>query len=92
MEKIKCAGVGDNDGFFELSTEDFKRQCLCEFTPDQRDVDLHKRLEQYYHETPDSMSNKDALVCWKQFKQWADERGYTQKEINHAKRQINIRN
>lgn len=92
MKRIECAGVGDNNGFFEFSPEQFKREFLCVFTPNQRDVDLDKRLEQYYRETPDSMSNKDARVCWKQFKQWAAEHGYTQENINRAKRRVSSRN
>jgi len=61
-----------------------------DFTPDKRDVALYERLDQYYKDTPDSMGNRAAVRYWREFKQWCNERDYTQDEINRAKR--NVRN
>lgn len=65
--------------------EEFKKYYLSEFKPDMRAVKLHDRLQQYYNETPDSMSNKYALPKWQNFLMWCNEHGYTREEINRAK-------
>ena len=61
-----------------------------DFTPAQREIDLHERLELYYRQTPDEMDNRTAMGYWKEFKRWCAERGYTQEEINRAKRNVRI--
>jgi hypothetical protein len=66
---------------------EFDGQYLCVFTVDERTCELQDRLQQYYQDTPDSMSNKNAFVHWKKFKKWACLNGYSSQEINHAKRQ-----
>jgi hypothetical protein len=68
-----------------MTQEYFKQQFLCEFTPDSRFQELCERLQQYYIETPDELSNKEALVKWKEFREWCRIMGYTIKEINEAK-------
>lgn len=55
------------------------------FEINTRDSRLQDRLQQYYDETPDSMSNKDAMVKWREFKEWCRIEGYTPEEINKAK-------
>jgi hypothetical protein len=67
---------------------EFNQQYLGSFTTDQRQIDLYERLKQYYNDTPDSMSNATAMPYFKDFKQWCRERGYTQDEINSAKRNL----
>ena len=57
-----------------------------EFKPDQRFTDLCDRLALYYQQTPWEMSNKTAYKYLREFKKWCKERGYTQEEINKAKR------
>ena len=68
--------------------EEFKRLYLGEFTPSQRDIELYDRLLGYYKNTPDSMSNRSAMVEWRLFKKWCDDHNYSQQEINAMKRQI----
>jgi hypothetical protein len=58
-----------------------------DFTPDEREIALHERLVKYYKDTPDSMSNRDALPYWKAFNKWCNGNGYTREEVNNAKRQ-----
>ena len=65
----------------EMSTEDY----LCTFELDYSFSKLCDRLQKYYDDTPDSMGNKEAAKCWKEFRQWCESRGYTQIEINKAK-------
>ena len=72
--------------YSELIAPDYK-ELLGEFKPDERAIELHDRLQQYYNETPDSMSNKGASPKWQAFLMWCDMRGYTREEINNAKRQ-----
>ena len=69
-----------------MNHEDYKRIWLGEFVPDERYLKLVDRLNQYYRDTPDSMSNQDALPHWKAFKTWCNQHGYTQEELNQAKR------
>lgn len=66
--------------------EQWNKQYLGDFKVNTRFNDLCDRLQEYYTSTPDSMNNKDAMKYWKLFKQWCGERGYTQEEINKAKR------
>ena len=40
-----------------------------DFTPDQREIDLHERLELYYRQTPDEMDNRtdrdwETKICY----------------------------
>ena len=72
-----------------MNEKDFKNQFFGDFTPDQRDIDLHERLKKYYLDTPDSMNNYDALRYLKEFKQWSLDHGYTQEEVNRAKMNFN---
>lgn len=57
-----------------------------DFTPDPRDTALHNRMLKYYRDTPNGMDNKEAMVYWREFRQWCNDRGYTQEEIVKAKR------
>ena len=61
-----------------------------EFKPDERQISLHERLEQYYRDTPDEVDNRTAMKHWLEFKQWCNDCGYTQDEINRAKRNVRI--
>lgn len=71
-----------------MNEAEFKNLYLGTFEPNQRSADLHKRLELYYSQTPDSMSSKQALHYWREFKTWCREAGYSQKEIGVAKRHV----
>lgn len=62
------------------------------FEPDEKYILLVNRLQQYYDDTPDSMSNRNATLLWKKFIQWCNERGYTRDEINKAKRDCRFKN
>jgi len=67
-------------------SEEYKKQMLGEFAPDQRAIDLHDRLQKYYDDTPDCMNNAKARPIWKEFVRWCGEHEYTQEDINTAKR------
>ncbi len=69
---------------------DFKVFLCEEFTPSQLEVNLHERLNLYYQQTPNEMDNRDALPHWIDFKKWCFKHGYTQEEINRAKRKKRI--
>ena len=69
-----------------MSDTKFKREMLGDFTPDQRDIDLHERLDKYYEDTPDSMNNKDARFHFEVFRTWCSDNGYTHEEVTRAKR------
>lgn len=69
-----------------MSTEEFKRMMLGEFKCDSRKHTLEERLQKYYTDTPSSMSNRYAMVKWKEFKNWCEINGYTKGEINKAKK------
>lgn len=63
-----------------------KRYFFGAFTPDTRFIKLCDRLQKYYLEAPSSMDNREAMIRWKSFKSWCDDNGYTQEEINKAKK------
>tara|TARA_R110002049_G_scaffold255016_3_gene430542 strand:+ start:8760 stop:9044 length:285 start_codon:yes stop_codon:yes gene_type:complete len=73
---------GDN------SEQEFKKLYLGDFKVSDREIDLRERLELYYRQTPYEMDNRTAMGYWKEFNRWCVERGYTQKEINQAKRNL----
>ena len=73
-----------------MNEADFKRQYLGDFKPDVRDIELHKKLERYYKDTPDDMPNRTSMKYWEEFKRWCSDRGCTQDEINRAKRDARI--
>ena len=63
----------------------YRAHYLCEWRPDHRTIALHDLLNGYYNDTKDC-SNTVAMVQWAKFKQRCAEQGYTQCEINQAKR------
>ena len=63
-----------------------KEQYFCEFKADERFQALCERLQKYYNDTPSLMSNRHAVQQWNLFKLWCRNNGYTQDEINIAKR------
>lgn len=70
----------------------WREQFLGDFKPDDRKNALVDRLEEYYKSTPSGMDNRNAMKYWKEFICWAGDRGYTQQEINKAKRDSRFRN
>lgn len=72
-----------------MSKEEFERQFMGVFTPDKRLAALDERLYQYYKDAPHSMPNREALPYWIEFKRWCLVMGYSQREINIAKRNCN---
>jgi len=56
-----------------------------DFTPNQRSIVLHERLSRYYKQT-DEVGDKKAQFLYRGFKVWCKKRGYTQDDINKAKR------
>lgn len=57
----------------------------CEFKPDQRLVELDKKLGEYYAAT-ENCSNQVARDYWLSLKLWCMRNGYSHDEINAAKR------
>lgn len=65
---------------------DFYKQMIGDWKADPVETQLIERLQQYYDETPDHLSHKDALIKWKEFREWARAMGYTSADINRVKR------
>lgn len=76
------------DKLRDLPAEEYRKQMLGEWLPDKRLEALYQRLEKYYKDTPDSMSNRNAMPYWLEFRKWCDRNGYTQEEINRAKMNV----
>jgi hypothetical protein len=71
----------------QTTEQEFKRLYMGEFTPDQREIDLDAELEKYYTDT-ETCDNKTAARHWKIFTDWRNDRGYTQQEVNRAKKRV----
>jgi hypothetical protein len=71
-----------------VQAEDFRQQFLGDFKIDERRRALVARLEEYYRNTPDSMSNREAFQHWNDFIWWCDQYGYSKAEINAAKMEV----
>jgi hypothetical protein len=69
----------------ENSSLSFEKQYLGDFQVTEREIKLHEKLEDYYSRTGNEVSNKNAMVIWKEFKTWADNHNYSSKEINIAR-------
>ena len=69
-----------------MNKKEYKEMYCCDFKPSEREEKLVKRLQRYYDNTRDTMGNRLAIIHWKEFKEWTDLHGYTNKEINMAKR------
>jgi hypothetical protein len=63
---------------------------MGEFTPDQPEIDLDAELEKYYTAT-ETCDNKTAQRHWKIFNDWRNDGGYTQDEVNRAKKRVTNR-
>lgn len=57
----------------------------CEFKPDQRLIELDKKLGEY-HAATENLTDKKAHDYWMSFKLWCMQNGYSHDEINSAKR------
>ena len=65
-----------------MNEKTFEEIYMGKFVVDNNLISLDERLLQYYKET-ETLDNKQALDCWKVFREWAV--GYTNEEINRAK-------
>lgn len=70
--------------------EKWKEQYDCSFEPDPRWEGLIENLEQYFLDS-EHLTNKEAMLLWRQFRQWCRYYGFTSKEINQAKQSVNHR-
>lgn len=68
--------------------EEFKILYLGEFKPDERQIQLHERLKQYYREVDGCGCPKTDREAYRAFRGWCYDRGYTQEEVNSAKKCI----
>jgi len=66
-----------------MNPEEFRRLYECVFEPDQRGVELHHRLQAYYNQDDGNASQQ-----WRDFKTWCRDNGYTQEEVNRAKKSV----
>ena len=69
----------------------FIEQYMCEWRSDPRSRELDNALLTYYQKTPDSVGNKEAMIYWREFKEWANHSGFTSKEINQSKQRVSQR-
>lgn len=65
---------------------DFNYIYMGQWNPNSRNLAIQDRLQKYYDDTPDCMSNNDAKVHWKSFIGWCKENGYSREDINNAKK------
>jgi len=65
---------------------DYEKKYLNVWKVDEREIELHERLKQYYSD--DGMDNKTALIEWRSFKDWTLLHGYSSEEVNRAKRNM----
>lgn len=83
--------IGDHSlDSISMSEDEFKRMYIGEWKPDERHNALIERLAKYYSDS-ESASNKAAMALWKDFKRWAVCGGYSNEEINRAKRNNQFR-
>lgn len=74
----------------QTTEQEFKRLYMCDFKPDDREIALDAELEKYYNDT-ETCDNKTAQRHWKIFNDWRNYCGYTQDEVNRAKRRVTMR-
>ncbi len=71
-----------------MSKDEFDRRYLGEFITDKRYQLLLERLKNYYDSTPDNMCNKKARRHYILFRQWCVDHGYSNDDINKAKKDL----
>ncbi len=64
----------------------FKDLYLGRWYVSEREIKLIERLQKYYDDTPYEMSNIEAKKHWDLLKKWAGNNGYSNEEINAAKK------
>jgi hypothetical protein len=69
-----------------MNSDKFEELYFGRWYVDEREIKLIERLQKYYDDTPDEMSNIEARKHWVLFKKWADNNGYSKEEINAAKK------
>ena len=74
----------------QTTEQEFKRLYMCDFKPDDLEIALDAELEKYYNHT-ETCDNKTAARNWKIFNDWRNDGGYTQDEVNRAKRRVTMR-
>jgi hypothetical protein len=74
----------------QTTEQKFKRLYVSDFKPDERQIALDAELEKYYSAT-ETCDNKTAARHWKIFTDWRIDGGYTQEEVNCAKRRVTMR-
>lgn len=68
------------------SPEEFRRLYGCNVDLGQRDIELYKRLQDYRNQDDGNASQQ-----WREFKAWCRDNGYTQEEVNRAKKNSMIK-
>lgn len=72
-----------------MEPEEFNRLYLGSWEPDPRKEELYKKLGEYYAHS-ETLSNREAAFLWRKFKEWAKDCGFTQADVNRAKKQHNF--
>lgn len=67
----------------------FKELYQGEWRPSDREIELEKRLNQYYVDS-DLLCNREAHKLWTKFINWARGSGYIQPEIQQAKKMASL--
>lgn len=71
-----------------MNESEFNSLYHCDFRVEPEFDRLLGRLNTYYAKTPDSAPNQVAIQHWRDFKMWCDSYGYTNEDINRAKRSL----
>lgn len=71
-----------------MGISEFNRLYLGSWEPDPRQEELYSKLKEYYAKS-ETFSNREATFLYREFKDWARDCGFTQTEINKAKRRYN---
>ena len=67
------------------SLEDRRDQYSCTWEIPPRRQELIKRLEQYYKDTPTTMSNAYSRPFADEFSKWCEDGGYSNEEVSQVR-------
>ena len=71
----------------ENKLNEFKTLYLCEWRP-RRLHELFNRMKMYYDTAPGSVFSPECREHYKVFRDWLNDREYTQYEINQVKKEV----
>lgn len=71
-----------------MNRDEFNRLYTCNITPSARDIDIDEKLRRYYESAEKAGSNHEVSRLWFEFVKWCKDCGYSNSEINLAKRRL----